>query len=242
MLRLAGRRESRKRATALTVNRPWRWKIALLPWGHVIEDFLDSIGVGFESFRDEMTGGWLFGYVEAIKRVGIGTVIVCVSARVRPGRHVHSPTGAQIEVLPVTRSYRRLRPLMLDPYGGSFERMLGRPRSEKRLWRVVFDVAHYLPTPPLQLARVLRHARCDAVLCQEYEYPRFDLVVLLGRLLRMPVFATFQSGDYHLSRIERVVRPVALRACAGESSHTCAIRGPVRASSSMPVRMSAPTD
>jgi hypothetical protein len=37
--------------------------IALLPWGDLIEDFLDTIGVSFEAFCNEMTGGWLFGYI-----------------------------------------------------------------------------------------------------------------------------------------------------------------------------------
>jgi glycosyltransferase involved in cell wall biosynthesis len=52
-------------------------------------------------------------------------------------------------------------------------------------------------------------------LCQEYEYPRFDVCVLLGRLMRLPVFASFQGGDYQRSRIERFVRPLTIRACAG---------------------------
>jgi hypothetical protein len=30
--------------------------IALLPWGNVWEEFFDSIGVSFESFRNEMIG------------------------------------------------------------------------------------------------------------------------------------------------------------------------------------------
>jgi starch synthase len=189
--------------------------VALLPWGHVIEDFLDGIGVSFDSFRDEMAGGWLFGYVEALKRAGIRTVIVCVSGRERPGWYTHRPTGAPLRVLPVTASYRLLRPLMRDPYGWSFERMFGPRRSPRRLLRLVRAIAPYLPTPPGRLGLTLRTAGCSAVLCQEYEYPRFDVCVLLGRLLGLPVFATFQGGDFQLSRLERLLRPRTLRACAG---------------------------
>ena len=36
-------------------------KLALLPWGDVIEDFLDGIGLTMEAFCRDMTGGWLFG-------------------------------------------------------------------------------------------------------------------------------------------------------------------------------------
>ena len=87
--------------------------MALLPWGDRIEDFLDAIQVPFEAFRDEMSGGWLFGYVEALRNVGVETVLVCVSARVaRPLRERHKPTGA-IWVLPAPRLHsavqRRIR-------------------------------------------------------------------------------------------------------------------------------------
>ena len=53
------------------------------------------------------------------------------------------------------------------------------------------------------------------ILCQEYEYARFDICVALGKLLRIPVFATFQGGDRQFSRIEGLVRPIALKHCAG---------------------------
>ncbi len=162
-----------------------------------------------------MTGGWLFGYVDALKLAGIQTVVVCVSAHEAPGWYTHRPTGARIRILRVTRSYSRLRPLMRDPYGWNFEQMFGRRPSRPRLLRLVRAVAPYLPTPPLALARTLRSAGCDAVLCQEYEYPRFDLCVLLGKLLGIPAFGIFQGGDYHLSRFERTVRPRTLGACAG---------------------------
>jgi starch synthase len=38
----------------------------MLPWGDVIEDFLDGIGLSLDEFCDDMTGGWLFGYVGAL--------------------------------------------------------------------------------------------------------------------------------------------------------------------------------
>jgi hypothetical protein len=35
--------------------------IALLRWGNVLEDFLDTIGVSVETFCNEFTGSWMFG-------------------------------------------------------------------------------------------------------------------------------------------------------------------------------------
>ena len=72
-----------------------------------------------------------------------------------------------------------------------------------------------LSTPPVRLARVLREERCAAVVCQEYETPRFDVAALLGRLQHRPTFATFQGGDYQVSRLERFARPLTMRAATG---------------------------
>jgi glycosyltransferase involved in cell wall biosynthesis len=65
------------------------------------------------------------------------------------------------------------------------------------------------------LTRELRREGCEAILFQDYENPSFDVCVLLGQLMRFPVFATFQGGSGQRSRIERPIRPLALRACAG---------------------------
>ena len=63
--------------------------------------------------------------------------------------------------------------------------------------------------------RLLRRERCDAILSQDYDSQRFDLCVLLGKLLRMPVFATFQGGFFPASVAGDALRPRAIRACAG---------------------------
>jgi hypothetical protein len=49
--------------------------IALLPFGDLIEDFLDTIGISFEVFCNEFLGSWMFGYVDALKLVGVRTVL-----------------------------------------------------------------------------------------------------------------------------------------------------------------------
>jgi glycosyltransferase involved in cell wall biosynthesis len=191
--------------------------IALLHWGDLIEDFLDTIGVSFEAFCKEMTGGWLFGYIEALKLVGVRTVLFCISARVtEPIRYTHEPTGATICVLPAPRIYQVIRRPMLNPYGWTVKDVFGDVHGvRRRLFAVLKDVAPYLATPLVGLARELRREGCQAILCQEYEYARFDACVLLGQLMRLPVFATFQGGDFQLSRWERPLRPLTLHACAG---------------------------
>jgi len=194
--------------------------IALLPWGNVLEDFLDTVGVSLEVFCNEFRGSWMFGYVEALRQVGVRTVVICISARVAvPSRFTHAPTGATVCVLPVPRIYRVLRRKILNPYGRTVRQVFGEIRHSRLLLlpflAALKEVVLYLTTPLTLVAHELRREGCKAILCQEYEYPRFDECVLLGRLMGLPVFATFQGGDYQRSHIERYLRPHALRACAG---------------------------
>jgi len=130
-------------------------RLALLPWGDLIEDFLDEIGVSIEDFSTQMTGGWLFGYVDALRLEGIRTTIFCFSARVDATiRHVHGATGAEVVLLRAPAAYRRVRRHIEDPYGWSVESMYGPTRWPARQWRrVARHVVPYLATPVAVLAR-----------------------------------------------------------------------------------------
>jgi starch synthase len=77
------------------------------------------------------------------------------------------------------------------------------------------DLVRYAATPGPGVAAVLRRAGCGAILVQEYENPRFDRLVGIGRRLGLPVFASFQGAPPPASRIERVVRRRTLRGAAG---------------------------
>ncbi|WP_066379082.1 glycosyltransferase family 4 protein [Anabaena sp. CA = ATCC 33047] len=191
--------------------------IALLHWGDLIEDFLDTIGVSFEAFCNEMTGGWMFGYIDALKLANVRTVLFCISARVTTTvRYTHKPTGATICVLPAPKLYQVVRRPMLNPYGWNITEVFGDVHGIRRhLLAVVKDAASYLATPLIALGRELRREGCQAILCQEYEYARFDSCILLGKIIGLPVFATFQGGDFQLSRWEGLLRPLTLSACAG---------------------------
>lgn len=210
--------------------------IALLHWGDVIEDFLDSIGVSFEAFCNEMTGGWMFGYIDALRLAGVRTVLFCISARVTASmRYTHKPTGATICVLPAAKIYHVARRRIPNPYGWTLEEAFGDVHGVRRsLLAILKDIAPYLATPLSELARGLRREGCQAILCQEYEYARFDACVLLGQLMRLPVFATFQGGDFQLSRLERPLRPLTVRACAGLIVATSTEVDRVQASYSIP--------
>ena len=191
--------------------------MALLPWGNVIEDFLDRIGLSLDDFCLRMTGGWLFGYIQALRSAGWQSVLFLISRGVeRPTGLRHMPSDTRICVLPASKAYKAVARGMVDPHGGSVARAFGRA---PRLWHlgrfVRKEAAPYLATPLGVLARNLRVEGCTAILTQEYEYARFDTCVLLGKLLRLPVYATFQGGDRPSGRLERLVRPVTMRAARG---------------------------
>ena len=192
--------------------------IAILLWGHEIEDFLDSIGISIDQLCSEVTSGWAFGYVQALERVGIRTTLICVSRDKSIRRHTHSPTRIPIITLPSTWLYRLLRRPMQNPYAWCSEEAYGNwcgPRARRYFQGVVFNALPYLATPVITLAKILRKEGCDALLCQEYEYARFDVCVALGWLLKLPVFATFQGGDFQASKWEKYLRPLSIPAAAG---------------------------
>jgi starch synthase len=77
------------------------------------------------------------------------------------------------------------------------------------------ELAPYLATPLGPFLRELRHRSCTAILCQEYEFPRFDFCVATRRLHRLPVFGIFQGGDYQRWWAERLIRPRTVAASDG---------------------------
>lgn len=191
--------------------------IALLPWGNVIEDFLSAINLSLEEFCEEMTGGWLFGYIEALKTVNIATVIICITARRdTPKRLIHKPTGAIIWLLPVSKIYLSIHQQMVNPYGWSITETFGDKKGIRYPWFLALrEIAHYFSTPLKLLAKVLKEEKCQAILCQEYEYSRFDLCVWLGQQLNLPVYGSFQGGNFQITHLEKLVRRWSIAACAG---------------------------
>lgn len=190
--------------------------VALLPWGNVIEDYIDSIDISMESFCNEMTGGWLFGYIEALKSVGVQTVLICVSHHVnKTTRRVHQPSGSTILILPASHLYKLTRRLSKQIRQAQQSSLLLKGFHYSLFHSLLSSIEAYSATPLLLLRRSLEQENCQAILCQEYEYPRFDACVLLGKWLRLPVYASFQGGESPVSRIEGLIRPKTIRACDG---------------------------
>lgn len=197
-----------------------RSNVTLLAWGNTIEDFLDPLNISLEHFCTQFTGSWVFGYINALKTTNIRAVLICVSGQINETQtFTHIPTGATIKVLPASRIYRLIRPHIINPYGRTVNQIFRKTNRAGFLLYPLFwllkEILLYLPTPIGLLAREIKQEKCDAVLCQEYEYPRFDVSVILGKLVGLPVFASFQGGSYQRSRLEKLLRPFTMGACSG---------------------------
>lgn len=165
--------------------------IALFPWGDVIEEFLEPIGLDLDDFVERMTGGWLFGYAAALASVGHKPAIVCASERVTKIEcYEHAGTGTPIWVAPAKRPRQGHSP-------------------------AAYSLRRWAATPLAAFREILTRSRPDVLLAQEYEYIRFDALAWLARSKNLPLYATFQGGDRTLSWIEAVARQLSLRACRG---------------------------
>ena len=175
--------------------------IALFPAGDRFEDFYDKIGFTLNDFRLRRSGGWVFSFVEGLRQQGVGTVLMFGSARVgRTVRFVHQPSGAQVCILPVPKIHVKAR------------NFASRRGSQSQAWT---SAASYLALPVGRLARELRGYGCVGLLCQEFETARFDVCVMVGRLLRLPVFATYQGAVGQHAGPEKLIRPLTVRGCSG---------------------------
>ncbi len=180
--------------------------IAIFPWGDVIEDYLEPIGLTAGDFADKMTGGWLFGYVAALQSAGWSPIIIAASKAVTEvTRLEHASTGAPIWLVPARSS---------QSTGNANLRAI-------RQWR---------REPVAAYRQIITREGCRALLIQEYENPRFDVLVRLARRTGIPAFATFQGGDHTLSSVERLVRRRSVQNCAGLIIASAAERQRVQAS------------
>ena len=176
--------------------------VALMICGNLFEDFFDTIDVSIETFRTSYVGSYQFGYIKALQSADVATLLIYVSARVSQTlRFIHEPTGAQVCILPAPPVHRIFR--------GIIRRFSFSSRG------FTSSLDSYLILPLGILVKELRDNGCQAILFQDYENPSFDICVAFGKVLRLPVFATFQGGTDQRSRLERFIRPIALKLCSG---------------------------
>lgn len=174
--------------------------MALLTWGNVIEDFLRPAEMSLEHFATRFTGSWLFAWARAFATQRVDTDIIVFSSAVEVQTTFHhAPSGATVVALPSPRSYQDVHRRLAYPYGLELERVYGSATSNpvrRAVRRGIWEIGPYLATPLLPLGRLARDRSWSAILCQEYESPRFDVAVAAGRLVGLPVYGVFQGGRH----------------------------------------------
>lgn len=175
-------------------------------WGDVIEDFLDPLGWTLDDFLQRMSGGWLFGYINALERQGIAsTLIVFTEDRGAPALATHAGSGARVRIIHTPATYRALRRFIRTPYHwleGDGRVIVPVKFPLRTIYALARDAMPYFATPVAALARVVAEEGCDAIICQEYEEPRFDAAIAAGDRAKVPVFASFQGARARRSRWE----------------------------------------
>jgi glycosyltransferase involved in cell wall biosynthesis len=189
--------------------------VAIIHGGDLLEDWLDSLGLTFEDFRDNFMGSWVFGYFQALRTAGVDGMLICVSARVaQPLETVHAPTGTVLLVLPVPPLYWLLRrPARRRDDASGLRVTAARGRLLHALLAAAGSYRSHVATPVRRLRAELARHGCTSLLCQDYEGVRFDACALGIRSI--PVFGTFQGGPLRSPFWLRPLRPAAARASAG---------------------------
>lgn len=172
-------------------------KVALIPWGNQIEDFLDPLGLDLHRFACDMSGGWLFGYADALRAGGADTTLFVVSRSVDEGTVLVNPrTGLQTVVLAAHKAPGRRRTRGLGPAVG-------------RLFFDEFDDYSATPVPALKAA--LQTECVTHVLFQEYEYGRFVRTAPVLHRAGYRIFASYQGGTPAQKVTERTIRKRVIR-------------------------------
>ena len=183
----------------------------------VTDDWLDDLGVSLDDFASHMMGVWYFNYAQALQLAKVKPIFYIVSTKVTTTmRFKHGETGATLVVLAAPKVYswvRRCLPERPKLMAWRFRVRLidGLTHTAYRGMRFLL---RYFSTPLFALFSELKRDHCQSLIVQEYESARFDLCVLIGRLKKVAVFATFQGGVPQ-NTLLRPLRPLALRFCAG---------------------------
>ncbi|MEO1005250.1 MAG: glycosyltransferase family 4 protein, partial [Cyanobacteria bacterium J06638_38] len=193
----------------------------------LIDEFLESMNLTFPDYCNNFTGSFMFGYIKALQSAGVRPILFCITAQVtQPTRFEHLPTGAMICALPypkIYKGYLAIKNTSLKAYGAETGQAFKDVADSNQVRRlsltavknVIKSGGTYLATPLNLLAKELQRENCQALLCQEYEYARFDTCVAMGKRINLPMYACFQGLDHTQSLVESAVRRWSLENCAG---------------------------
>lgn len=175
-------------------------RIALFDFADVFEDFYPHIGVDRESFSKSWKASGNHRFAAALQeRVGDVTWYE-LSLRRGPRGALHE-AGHGVTFVRSSAAHRLL-----------WSAFYARPWSWRlrRGYRAFALASSYLAPASFELARVLREDSPDVLFVQDYSSGKFDVLLALSRLLRVPL-VTYHSGSTPESYSGAVLRRLTLR-------------------------------
>ncbi|MFC1680736.1 glycosyltransferase family 4 protein [Pseudomonadota bacterium] len=170
-------------STLSTKKRP---NIAFLDFGDVFEDFLPHYGVSQQKFATSWVGSGNHAFLTLLQR-DIGDVtwhVLSLSPELAVSRH--DKIGCRIEFHKSSWLHRAMWRLFYLP------RNAWRWRG---LYRQYATVASYVAPLAVGFLRALLRNKPDVLFVQSYSSGRFDVMLALARIMRIPLIAYHAGGD-----------------------------------------------
>jgi glycosyltransferase involved in cell wall biosynthesis len=181
-------------ASATRRRRP---RIAFFDYGDVFEDFYPHYGVDQRAFATTWTGSGNHRFLSLLQRE-IGDVVWYeLSLAPELEGATHEVVGCRVRMLPTSTAHRLLWRAFYEP------RQAWRWRWA---YRYFATLASYLAPMSVPLVRTLFQDRPDVLFAQSYSSGRFDVLLLLSRVLRVPLVAYHAGGRPQGYLAERVRR------------------------------------
>ena len=170
--------------------------IAFFDYHDIFEDFYPHYGVDQKSFATRWADTANHAWLSLVQR-HIGDVIwYMFSLAPKLAEAKHEVVGCRVKFLPAPWAHRCLWRAFYLP------RMAWRWR---RAYRAYATVASYIALISLPFFRTLLYDRPDCFFVQDYASGRFDVLLLIARLLGVPLIA-FHSGSRPERYFGRIVK------------------------------------
>ncbi|MBA3341756.1 MAG: glycosyltransferase family 4 protein [Gemmatimonadaceae bacterium] len=183
---ISGRNRCEKRDCA-----PTRPRVAFFDYPDVFEDFYPHYGVDQRAFGTRWAETGVHAVVTMVQR-DVGDV-TWYSQSLKPEiqETVHAVVGCRVKMLPSSWLHRLMwRAFYLSP--GAW-----RWRWRTRAYGAFATVASYASPASVPLLSALRHDRPDVLFTGSYMSGRFDVLVVLAKLLGIPLIAFHSGGEPH---------------------------------------------
>ena len=162
--------------------------IAFFDYPFVFEDFYPHYGVDQRAFATTWAGTGNHAYLTVVQREIADVIWYVFTLEPQHTESAHEVVGCRVKFVPTSRLHRWVwRTYYLHPQAWRWRRS-----------RHIYDAFAWLGSYSSQITRrflsALWRDRPDAIFVQDYASGRFDVLLLLARLMRIPLVA-YHSGS-----------------------------------------------